>query len=825
MTMVKYSPTVLESAYAWYLSQNLQVHWFNFRLSGRQAVPFLSQSGLDRSLLRNFWSFVDPQNEGSLDLQQFQIILRLVALAQNMQVQPDFDLWLSQTSHLDSIPLANFGVACPHPHQIVQAYYNFTQTQQQQRGQEGIFEPHKLEMRASPVENVISINESALPASRVEVEEPSGWAALDMLTTVEDAPLPDLNTMTSSLDDNDFPFESQNGTVVVNTSSNILSATTSIDPRGENLSIEDTEPKEDQTVDMTNGVTMRDFTSNVIQYSAPFTGEVVNQLNCHEGKESSGALVGDRSKELSDDQMKVEPVGWDALDALAVIPDAPLPSLDSMEKTSEIIPEFAETEKTETSDPVFRDFLGTTSVITTPSASDTGIFGEQTPSFDNTVFPIPTNLGDDFGEFVSNDLYATVDLVGSVEANHILNDTSPNLHPPGSSGSLGGLVEDPIVSIVPRPVPSKEAADVFGGIGMERTSVDNTAEECSPCFGEAIPKRLDKSIEKFHEPEVTERYRDIGRKTNSGGSFDAFDDLAPADDPLPALDSFGSQSGIALCSGGANPEVLGQGEEALDLPPIRSPKEATTRSSPYPDGVLGITQFPRDASEAMLGTIKTVSKEDAASAFRASFSDEENNISIMRKSVQEMRHVDSSYYSARTQSSLSETNIFTDASEFRAEGELLPDSEYFPDAQGDEVGYSTTHLKEENQEPKSIVKEGKSSSSLIVPNQVPGSVVESTALETEDFGEFEGIDKQGSYSETFDQEPEHQLTVSNDTELGSSEIVEAFCDFEGQHRAQNYSGFRDIQNQGQHQAQSDDAFGDLGGMNNQAQDQYRTRLK
>lgn len=54
-----------------------------FCITGRQAVPFLSQSGLDRDILRILWTTVDPGSTGKLfSSKQFYVILRLVALAQ-----------------------------------------------------------------------------------------------------------------------------------------------------------------------------------------------------------------------------------------------------------------------------------------------------------------------------------------------------------------------------------------------------------------------------------------------------------------------------------------------------------------------------------------------------------------------------------------------------------------------------------------------------------------------------------------------------------------------------------------------------------------------
>eukprot|EP00531_Pseudo-nitzschia_arenysensis_P012154 CAMPEP_0116148498 /NCGR_PEP_ID=MMETSP0329-20121206/18405_1 /TAXON_ID=697910 /ORGANISM="Pseudo-nitzschia arenysensis, Strain B593" /LENGTH=65 /DNA_ID=CAMNT_0003644667 /DNA_START=21 /DNA_END=215 /DNA_ORIENTATION=- len=64
--MIFYQATPLEQAHSLFLAQ--QVFGFNLPLnngvdisiSGRNAVQFLTQSNVDRSLLRNIWSVADP---------------------------------------------------------------------------------------------------------------------------------------------------------------------------------------------------------------------------------------------------------------------------------------------------------------------------------------------------------------------------------------------------------------------------------------------------------------------------------------------------------------------------------------------------------------------------------------------------------------------------------------------------------------------------------------------------------------------------------------------------------------------------------------------
>lgn len=88
-SQLQYHPTALERAYASHLLQTYFDTPHNphdntpVRISGRQAVPFLTTSGVDRALLRLFWTVADPEGVGTLFTRnQFHILLRLVAMAQ-----------------------------------------------------------------------------------------------------------------------------------------------------------------------------------------------------------------------------------------------------------------------------------------------------------------------------------------------------------------------------------------------------------------------------------------------------------------------------------------------------------------------------------------------------------------------------------------------------------------------------------------------------------------------------------------------------------------------------------------------------------------------
>ncbi|KAK1746216.1 hypothetical protein QTG54_002823 [Skeletonema marinoi] len=87
---LQYRPTTLERAYASHLLQTYfqtpptpNSDTTPLRVSGRQAVPFLTTSGVERTLLRLLWSVADPEAVGTLVIRnQFHVLLRLVAMAQ-----------------------------------------------------------------------------------------------------------------------------------------------------------------------------------------------------------------------------------------------------------------------------------------------------------------------------------------------------------------------------------------------------------------------------------------------------------------------------------------------------------------------------------------------------------------------------------------------------------------------------------------------------------------------------------------------------------------------------------------------------------------------
>ena len=129
-----YQPSPLEEAYSFYLAQqvfgiapNNPVH-----ISGRDAVPFLTQSGIDRGILRTIWTAADPACIGTLtSLSQFHLLLRLVAMAQvgmlNPQHPVDTMKMMVQQCASQQLPLPSFSsIAVPPQDQLMNTYGNFT---------------------------------------------------------------------------------------------------------------------------------------------------------------------------------------------------------------------------------------------------------------------------------------------------------------------------------------------------------------------------------------------------------------------------------------------------------------------------------------------------------------------------------------------------------------------------------------------------------------------------------------------------------------------------------------------------------------------------
>jgi hypothetical protein len=129
-----YQATVLEQAYSLFLAQ--QVFGIPpgngpIQITGREAVPFLTQSNVDRGVLRSLWSAADPQNAGTLtQISQFQVLLRLVSMAQAGMLGPQMTVdtvrMMIPQYCSQQLALPTFSsVIVPQQDQLMSTYANF----------------------------------------------------------------------------------------------------------------------------------------------------------------------------------------------------------------------------------------------------------------------------------------------------------------------------------------------------------------------------------------------------------------------------------------------------------------------------------------------------------------------------------------------------------------------------------------------------------------------------------------------------------------------------------------------------------------------------
>lgn len=104
-----YNPTPLEYAYTSYLLEavfDLDTSVPEIKISGREAVTFLSKSAVHRLILRNLWTTVDPNSAGSLlHRHQLSTLLRCVALAQYPKKDSLLDQALRSAYHEQKSPV------------------------------------------------------------------------------------------------------------------------------------------------------------------------------------------------------------------------------------------------------------------------------------------------------------------------------------------------------------------------------------------------------------------------------------------------------------------------------------------------------------------------------------------------------------------------------------------------------------------------------------------------------------------------------------------------------------------------------------------------
>jgi hypothetical protein len=273
----------------------------SIRIAGREAVPFLSQSGLDRTVLRHIWSTVDPNATGKLStLHQFYVVLRLVALAQtgllwtpqnsdidatavSMQIQQ----CLVQTAHRTDVKLATFaGVTIPDK-QVLQTMYAPIHHHQFNNQDENY---STRSMFSQPADAVVP---TTSPAFETAVASTGAWNALDTLSS---ANLSNVAPLAS-------PFTNV-GLVTVVTSAAMEPALGTLNS---------------------------------------FSGAPFNMAGTINVNPAAGRTAVDDDNEASDNfgDFETAPVqvttgDWDALDGLATVPDAPLPTLSPAPMTQPV---------------------------------------------------------------------------------------------------------------------------------------------------------------------------------------------------------------------------------------------------------------------------------------------------------------------------------------------------------------------------------------------------------------------------------------------------------------------------------------------------------
>ena len=214
-----YSPTPVEEAYGIHLllttfnvAPNAVISAVSsgnasFKIPGKNAVQFLSGSGIDRSILRNAWAVSDPGNIGSLtEINQLHIILRLVALAQSGTLLTDalaaaqtptqaMQICLKNTQGVELNHLAFFqGTAIPNRDYLMQLYFQYHPSEQV-----SAIMPPQTQIRLSVEDafsGLVEVENKPLPSLEMKMPQPSVGSG---------DPMP-VQTTTGTADDDDDDF-------------------------------------------------------------------------------------------------------------------------------------------------------------------------------------------------------------------------------------------------------------------------------------------------------------------------------------------------------------------------------------------------------------------------------------------------------------------------------------------------------------------------------------------------------------------------------------------------------------------------------------------
>jgi len=212
---MSWQPLPKEEAYGLYLLETVfpdVLHGPTFRIPGRLAVPFFTRSNVNRLVLRNVWTAVDPQGTGSLtDRYQFYVVLRLISLAQSgilldclasayeAKQTPVVAMQVCLTATRDEVlPLATFeGIQVPRDaalHTIYNKYSTGDRSSASDFGEQTSFgapiqlpEQQQQQQYLTGLPPTFPAGQSSSAAKRLSIDD-----AFGDLGPVQDAPLPSL---------------------------------------------------------------------------------------------------------------------------------------------------------------------------------------------------------------------------------------------------------------------------------------------------------------------------------------------------------------------------------------------------------------------------------------------------------------------------------------------------------------------------------------------------------------------------------------------------------------------------------------------------------
>jgi len=590
------------------LSNVFGIRSSDIRVSGRNAVGFLSKSNLDRAVLRTLWTVADPAHAGSVQsTQQWLLLLRLVALGQSdpvLQSMPadqvtaetlQTALWQSltqQSRHGGAVPLAVFeGVPIPSAMMVTTAAVP------------GVSVPAV----ATAVQGWGGLGAGSSPSVEVPAAaEPSGWGALDALSTpLQNAPLPSLQqqstpiatTIAATDDDDEFgDFASTIAPAATraNEPSSMLLPTQPHD-------VTHLEPSGWGALDAPQTTT-----SNVVMPASSLSSVSVPSFGGGAGTLAGGfdSSLQQQSAVGGASAATVVPeaaTGWDALDALQPPVNAPLPSLSS---DATFAPYGGDAAPADNDDDDFGDFADAPASLLQPTSSQTAqVVAEPTgwsaldalqppvdvplPSFSHQLSAISSVASmrsqdgdDDFGDFDMTEK-ALAPVAGFVPETTVA--TLPVVKDPSCWDALDALqppVDAPLPSLSHQSsaissvasMQSQDDDDDFGDFtGTNETNSETTTTETAPA------------------PLSTENM--VATKYSGWGALDALQ--PPLDAPLPSLSHQSSAMSNAPSQDDDFGDFLGTGSDETSIKPLDTTVEVSSQE-PVGWDALDALQAPVD---------------------------------------------------------------------------------------------------------------------------------------------------------------------------------------------------------------------------------------